>query len=871
MTNKEEKKPLLIVISVLTIIVSLYLLYATVFDQMLSQSQGYFYAGVFAFILLLVFLLFNLFTKLIATSPQGQATTYWRIASIAILFVIAIVFLVFRLRLTSEIEASESIVYKSAVCMADGTYSQNTNLVEEELSNPAQYIYSLILSLIFKILGDSTGIYIITSAFIYVICGYLVFLITRFFADTLCALFAALLMALLPCQTFAVYSYNANPIASLLVLLSIYLIMYIYNHSSRALNEDDAKKDKNFIIILTVLAIVVSGLLFLSEPAYVISYIVVIIIAFISRKDHALNILIIFTAGLVLFALLSFAKSIHCGEDFGTVITKTIENFDFTYDAKDNRSNDFVDVLSDFQKTVAVQGENITDNYYYLIDGNGSKAYNEVSVSWLSIVNQLLYMFLLVMTCSCGIIGLILNRNKIIPLNSIYLTSVIVIFFQSGRDINKYSYISILVILTGISIHYLYLNHHPEQRVTLNAIEAIEKTGHSIHDSRTKEVVVNENMSDAEFLKRARALVFIGSDEELYKQIKIEEHQNAIRRPNNKINALEDTFDDYDEDFFLDKEDDNNEQIDNSKHINQETESETVIVGNSNVISGNDYYNNDESNIYSDKGFNSFESSNNDIGEVHFEDDSSNTVNTDNIDNSFDISSLDKDGDYSGNRSPYSSAIPVWKQQPERVGGDDMFFDEEDEELEKKIPEFSGVTTMAPEPFVEVVSRNSSGNDDRYGHYEANDSYIEDDSVNSQNEQEDSKNKLSFGKKNKEKKVKDIKVKDKKVKGNKSADNKVPKEAAKSSFTTNSSGRSIRKVKNIVDNTDDEVAKYYSEKANRDSMTFATDIQNPVEDIPNPLPIPVKKSHKEIDYDTKEGKSGWDYDYDIDDDSDWDV
>ena len=68
------------------------------------------------------------------------------------------------------------------------------------------------------------------------------------------------------------------------------------------------------------------------------------------------------------------------------------------------------------------------------------------------------------------------------------------------------------------------MNHHPEQRVTVNALDALSKTGRTHNDTKVKEVEATDAKSDAEFVKRARALIFIGNDDDLYQQIKAKEH-----------------------------------------------------------------------------------------------------------------------------------------------------------------------------------------------------------------------------------------------------------------------------------------------------------------------------------------------------------
>lgn len=806
--GNNKVNPFYIFISALTILVTVYLFYVTIFEQIINnQVQGKFYAGIFVFILVLVFLLFNLFTKLIATSAPSEETLYWRIISIGVLVVLASLFLFFRLRINSTIEASETSIYKSAVAINDGVYSQSMDLVRNEMVNPAQYVYSIILALIFKLFGASTKVFTTVSAVLYVLCGFITYRITKRFTNNLCGLFAALLCFVMPGQFFAVYSYNASPILSLILLLTIDVIIELY------LLEDNREADKSNVskkIILIVFSCVLGGLLIFCEPVWIIPLAFVVLAAFLMHRDNALYILIVFAVSVVLFALLSFGKSMHNGEDFGMVLSGTIDNFNVSIDSRSGNKLEFKDVYSSFTRKIAVQEDSISDNYYYLKDSTGNNAYSDIKADLYRLSNQLLYMFLIEMAGYCVIISMKEKLKWSVPLFIAYIGNVVVILFEQGRETNNYSLISILIIICGCSIHCLYLNHHPEQKVAISALDALEKTGRQNKESVKKDVSVSSDMTDAEFVKRAKALIFIGNDENLYQQIKSEEHKIASLRKGTRVTISEDTFDDYDDDFFLDKEDDGD--VVDKPADNLQSNTENSIADNLSVTVNETYTNN--------------------ISEV-----SSSSVNN----------------------------IPVWKQRPEKVGSDEMFFDEEDALELKMVPEFQGMTTMSPEPVVEVVSRNSTKNivnadivenTDNNDYEETSENLI---SVDSITENKDSKKLFKNNNSKKEKAAK--KVTDKKSKNKETASSK--------SFDVTNNGRSIRRVKNVGGTSNDsEVEKYMEQRAQK----MQNQSPKQVEEIPNPLPVPAKKEHKALEYSKKgSNSSGWDFEFDVDDDSDWDV
>ena len=564
----EQKKRNLffLITTILTIVITIYVLYITVYDQILSQSQGYFYAGFFGFVLLLVFLLCNLLTKLIATSAAKQETIAWKIVGICILLIFCAIYIATRLNLSSNLAATESPVYNSAIAMVEGNYYQHDDLIRNALNNPSNYVYSLILSLVFSVFSASSKAYIITNAVIYSICIIFVYLISAKLTDRLCGLIAAVLCLIYPSYTFSSYSYNSNAIFTLFTLICLFLFISLlvtingYNAQTEfaeSLNEiidnSDEKSLKIKSIVYTILSSICIGLLIFTEPVMLIMVLIVILTGFMLKKKYALNLVIALAASLMVFVLLSFAKSSHMDEDFGTVISEELGTFDFLHDNNNDESISGKQAYEQFSSVLSIQNDVIVDNYYFLYRSDGEAAYTDLSSTWVILENQLIYIFLLIMLLSCNIIALKENMVNFTFINSMILGYVILALFEQNRYANKNLFITILVIACGISIHYLYLNHHPEQRIVLNTIDILEKSTDKHYEVKKEVVTSTDQLSEADFIKRAKALVFIGNDDDLYNQIKLEEHRLAMR--SGKIRA-NDAFDDMDEEDFFDKEDD---------------------------------------------------------------------------------------------------------------------------------------------------------------------------------------------------------------------------------------------------------------------------------------------------------------------------
>lgn len=551
-----------IISSALALISAVYVFYFTVFNQIISQNQGYFYALIFGFILLIAFVLCNLFTKLIAISVNKHDSLLRRLAIIAVLVVIAVVFLFSRMRYSTSVSPDEYPIYKSAIAMINGTYSQSHDLVNDALINPGHFLYSLILSLFIRIFGEGTLAVLWLNAVLYIVCGYLAYKITELFTDRVCGVFAASLALFIPSQTFGVYTYSGEGLVGAIILgcFLSYSVLFLYDSTSgnENIEKNDEEKGTNGSkpIIALIISAVMTGIMILAEPVMIIPVVLIVVAGFCLKKEQSFKILISFAAGVVIFALLCFAKSVYMQSDIGEVIGKEFSAFDALTKQSSGAKNEFSKFFADFNADISSTEEKISDNYYFITDSAGINVYTELNASWIIVVNQIFYMFTLVMTISCIILSVKEKKDEASLVYSALFGTFALMFFTQYREGNEFVFAQMLIIASAVGIHYLYLDHHPEQKVNLNALDALEKTGRKELAKATRSnLQAARSMDEEDFVKRAEALIFVDSDEDLYKQIKIEEHKNAMTKDGH-ANVFDETYDDYDEDFFLDIEDD---------------------------------------------------------------------------------------------------------------------------------------------------------------------------------------------------------------------------------------------------------------------------------------------------------------------------
>lgn len=649
------------VAAAVALIATVYVFYITVFEQIISQNQGYFYAVIFGFILLVLFLLCNLFTKLIAISVGEQRNSYRRLVITIGLVVIAGLFLVTRMKYTTSLYPGESPIYRGALAMADGTYSQNHDIIDSACANPAQYPYSFILSLIFRVVEPGATPFLWTNAFFIILCGFLTYKIVRTFTNQMCGLFSAILCALIPSQTFAVYTFSSEPMVAAIFLGAVLTLISLFSYNKRVKEMDDFgdEGDRNLAgLIFTIVGAVLIGLLLFVEPFMIIPILLMIIAAYIGRNSKALNMLVAFAVGIVIMVLLCFAKTAHMQVDFGKVMTGEISAFDPTTNFNSGEVSDFTDVFHSFNTQLASTDKNITENYMYISEMNGAGAYTEMSVSWVIVLNQIMYMFVLMMTISCMILAVKEQKDYVVTISTLIVGSFLMLLFQQNRDNQMFLFITVFIIASSTGIHYLYLDHHPELKVSINALDALEKTGRKEIAAATRSNLKNAaQMTEADFVKRAKALIFIGSDEDLYRQIKEEEHEISLKYGGRRPEPAEQgALDDYDEDFFLDKEDDSSEQV---------TVTAVTPSGIKKRVGGDDLY---QPNA-----------------EMH----------------------------ESANEAFSNTSIPAWKR-PEKFG-DEVMFDEGEVGLAAEHSTFdgresivgsAGITTAEPEPEVQKIARD---------------------------------------------------------------------------------------------------------------------------------------------------------------------
>lgn len=636
---------------------SLYVLYRTFRDVIISSNQVKAYPYIFGFILFLVYLLCNLFTKLVATSASRQNTKAWKLVTFASLLVLSAFFLYSRLRLVNTVDAYDSAIYRTAFVMVSENFSKNKDLVLSGINNPTQYVYSLIIAFLFRVFGVSSRVFIWADSIICILCVTIIYNIIKLIADRFSALFVVFIAFFMPSTTFVVYSYTENPFFALVFLSNFYLFFRLFTYKQQkdiendeienvvtkdsdvankleeaednplsgivkeipVVEENDNKtrindsglsnseedktssnvlktnlpvdlgknkaglitylsdNDNYNIFIYTVLYSISTGFMLFCEPTTIIPVVLLLLLTVVLKKDIYFNIFIAFAVGIFLFTGFTFAKSIHMDEDFGKVIAGQAECFDFLDEISSGYTLSFSDVIKRLNYELAEIHEDIDNNSNILNNRDGMPAYSKNSIPIIKTGNELLYVFLLVMFLTFVRLAYIEKKDEVLPFCVLMVSYIILSFLQQNRVVSKLYFVYILLIICGLSIHYMYLSHHPEERPIVSALDAltaaVEEPDEVLEGSYEYQLLarMNNPMYDTEFIKRAEALIFVDVDEELYSYIKDEEKKKAASE--GKIRLGKHDFDDYDEDFFLDAD-----ESDKAPAVTSEIEASAIKV-----------------------------------------------------------------------------------------------------------------------------------------------------------------------------------------------------------------------------------------------------------------------------------------------------
>lgn len=507
---KNNGKGISLILAILTLAILGYILFVSVYNQIIIQNEGFFYMLVFGGILVLAYILMSLVTKLFAISQEFEDNKTWLVIEIFTVIGLSVLCFVKSLRYQSSLPADDALYYRTAVVIVNGGLKNlGIDLIPQLLIRPTDYSFAQLVALVFRIFGENAALLPYIHIFLYAGCLFFVYRIVRRVAGRACGLASFAVGLLMPSQSFAVYTKDSELFFAFLFFLVYDLFtLIIYRKSEKAAGA----------VLLSLAMAVAGAFLLVSEPIALIAWVMFVVFIFTNSERKLISGLIVLIVTFVLWMGLLFGRSISMGQDFSQVLKGSLDRYVITLNVNTNQKIDFSEVISSFHSKFQSHERHIKDNFYFLTKKDG-QSYSQLQAAWMSLGNQLLYMFLILLAIACVFYLLRHRDEKAEPHIIMLIVGMLMLFVSVGKEENTFYFVEIMIMIASMTLHYMYLNHHPE----LYELEMAEE-----ENSEENE----EEMSAEEqelFLERSRALIFDGENEELYQAIKKEELANSTK------------------------------------------------------------------------------------------------------------------------------------------------------------------------------------------------------------------------------------------------------------------------------------------------------------------------------------------------------
>ncbi len=504
-----KKTPVLLnICAVISLVIFGYLLFFTVYHQMISQNEGFFYVIVFGGILILAFILLSLMTKLLAFSRDSDDSVGFLILEIVFLLALSFVFVKTRVSYESTVPVEESVCHRAAELLHKGTLSiGGGDIMPQLMRKPAYFFMSAIISAVFSFSGTVTSVTIYVNTVLLLAVAFLSYGIVRRISSRICSLFVFALSLFMPSNAFAVYNYDAQLLFAFILLLAVFFSVIPMT-----------RKRTPVSIVFSVFAGFFWGITLCMEPVSILLLLSVLLLGRIGYLSYQISGLIIVVAIMVFFGML-FLMSATMEVPMVDLLGSFAQRFN-PFMTESGNALSFHDMFANFNDKIDAQQKSIADNYYFLFKADGS-SYSSVQIAWMQLGSQILYMFLLILSIACAFYMIRSGNPRILPILTALIAGFFMIFLSSANEYNSQFYLLLILMTAGVSLQYMYENHHALADENLHKM---------LGDEEEEDVVKEPEETEEEkaaFLARAQALIFVGMNEEYYKQIKLSESRQV--------------------------------------------------------------------------------------------------------------------------------------------------------------------------------------------------------------------------------------------------------------------------------------------------------------------------------------------------------
>ncbi len=432
------------------------ILYASVYYHFLTQTDGTFALGIYAGGLFLLLLMIMLILKLTALKKQETHNVF------IILEIMAVVILMaygLYLRTLPEVifNSQNTGYFDIAVSLQDGMMMPNMDvLVRSILAEPSLFGYGKIMSYGFALLGRKPEVLYYSNLFFQMLSIFFVYRITRRVAGKQAGIAALILCIYLPSQIYSSYTLNDEALFSCIFFGTLWLYLY--------LAEECQHRDFDIpgVICQVVLGVLFAIMIF-TEPVSAILAVIMIIALFFWRKNGIRRGLITTASTVFIFALLLLWMSSELMTGYLQTGYAFIKEFipELNVMKSSGVMLQIEMVCKQFGAVLAEQGNDITLNYESLLYMDGLRI-STAFAGLLQAINQFVYLWTVLLSFLFGLYLLIgrnirnKDRNAVLIM---WLTtgSAAMLFLQMNSISNMAYYVCLLVILSAVSLKYIYL------------------------------------------------------------------------------------------------------------------------------------------------------------------------------------------------------------------------------------------------------------------------------------------------------------------------------------------------------------------------------------------------------------------------------
>ena len=507
---------------VISMLILAYITFVTVYEQILTQNNGFFNVIIYGVVLILVFIFITLFVRILTFKNNAEVSPILSVLKVIGVIGLFALFVFLRLRYTSSVSPNESALYNTAKYIINGQLDQAKNIHSHIISYPADFVYAYFLSNIFSIAGLNEGVYIAVNISMLIITALFVFLSVRLISTEACSVLALLIMLFMPNNGYLVYSYNSELFVAAAFSVSLYLyLLLIYKRF----------KKPQIARVIALLCGVFAGIAISSEPVILLGFIALTFWVFSAKRQTVFSTVIPLVISLIEVIISLILKSLMIGVSF----FDNLKGFFLCFVPSVIRVNESVFSLSGMFSALTARLNNpnkfLDDNSYFLSNANGGVVSSDQAL-WLNVLDQFIYLFVLILCVLCIVYIIRVTYDKILPLYSVMIALFLGQLLGGMNEVSYLYFICVLTIIGSTTSYYMYFNHHPNIALMLTN-EAIRQENMLAEEIESKEEQEDSKENDI-YIRRARALIFVGEDDELYRHIKLEERAN---RANSKIAA----------------------------------------------------------------------------------------------------------------------------------------------------------------------------------------------------------------------------------------------------------------------------------------------------------------------------------------------